>query len=298
MKRVFHYRCILSLNILLFLTSNCLGETNLGRLNLPITDLSQLISYSTPKSVPKNRLVIESYRKGEVAAQSTEPSKKGIIGCELDRKAEKAHIAGKKSLVNRTGKTLTIKMPATPAIFTSYRKKAEGGGAEYIYSGLLDNTEYHKVEVDYANDSPGIYLLNVRNGSILYANAGEHTMYYIQDRIILVNNSPTPPFGIVVVHLLDSGHEIELSCVSRMSGGPNRSGDFEGWDNKLYGKLEAWETGPEPRFQLSVKFPKPGGSAIADTNPVPVRFSYSSGKWHINVPKSNLEELSSRFSCW
>lgn len=124
-----------------------------------------------------------------------------------------------------------------------------------------------------------------------------------------------PPFGIVLVHLTEFGHEIELVCRSHMS---NRSGriidEFEGWGNKLYGKLEMWQNGSEPEFKLLVKLPEQGASArsdsllaptqfietgsVSDNSVVPMGFTLRSGKWHVNVPQSDQKRLSSRLSCW
>lgn len=126
-----------------------------------------------------------------------EQDKIQIIDCLLSKSDEKTHIAAHGDIVSRSGKTLRVKVLGKQVALENYVRPEtsdeDGDSAEYIYSGVLQNTAYHKVEVEYMHDSPWIYLINPDNGSALFANAGEHTVRHLSDRILLINNGFTPP---------------------------------------------------------------------------------------------------------
>lgn len=285
-----------------------------------VTDLSEMTSNTPPKDLPKKSIVfIQEKNTAKMKSTTTlDKNQIEILECELNKKTENVHIAAHKDTVSRSGKTLTVSIPGRRVALENYYKSGtpdeEGDSVEFIYSGTLEKTNYHKVEVEYMHDSPWMYLINSVNGSVLLANVGEHTVRRLNDRILLINNSLNPPFGIVLVHLSDLGHKVELVCRSHRSNKSSRIIDeFEGWDDKLYGKLESWQNGPEPKFQLLVKLPKQGASAskdsllaplqflnsgVSDSNVVRMEVTLVSGKWHIYVPKLGGGDLSSRLSCW
>ncbi len=293
--------------ILSILNSACfakdISQPNAG---YSVLNMSKSMSYSLSKTYSGQPITFEISNDGPDKASMTMKvqSSNYPIEPELDTKTEKKQIAMQNKIVTRTGRTLTIKRPsASPFVFKDYSKPAknnkEGDSQKYVYAGPLGGTGYHMVETTYMHDSPGTYFVNPNVDTMLYAHTSDHSVYLsANNRLLIINNSPNPPFGLVIASLSEKGHKIELHCTSHISNDPKLRSQFEGWDNKVNGEFKGWHESPEIGFDLLVKLPNTGENAKQNKDSLPVQFSFSSGQWHIFVPDTKQKHLSYRLSCW
>lgn len=93
------------------------------------------------------------------------------------RRYEAASIGREAAEVSRNGKRLTIKpQTSTPVAFADWNlpasAKADGDGTKHVYAGRLDNSRYHRVEVQFDHDAPGSFLVNPGNGKTAFVHNG------------------------------------------------------------------------------------------------------------------------------
>lgn len=298
---------IIVILILILLNSSCFAKDSSPSNSRPsVINLSEFISYTLSKTYQGQPITFETIKNDSEIANSIigKPSSNNIIEPEFDLKDEKTKIVRQKGIVTRTGKTLTIKrQSAPPFVFKDYlkpeKKNQEGDSQKYIYAGLLGSTGYHIIETEYMHDSPGTYFVNPNVDLILYAQTSEHSTFLsANNSLLIINNSLNPPFGLVMTSLSKLGHKIEFHCTSHISNEPKLRSQFEGWDNKLNGEFKGWHNDPEIGFDLVVKIPKTGEPAEHNKDSIPIQFSFSSGQWHIFVPDTKQNDVSSRLSCW
>ena len=287
---------------ILFIHVFCLNivqaDSSLAGQGAAVTNLSEYISYNHPKTDQDQPVMFEGGRDNRILSA---PSS-AIIESDLDTKSEKELIADQEEVVTRTGKILIIKRySAPPLVFKNNSRPGgmdhEGNSEKYTYAGLLGKTGYHKIEGSYMHDSTGTYLVNPHTDSTIYVQTGDHTIYLIGNKLLVVNNSLNQPFGLVITDISEKGHKVELHCISHISNDPRLLGKFEGWDNKLNSEFKGWQNKPEIGFDLEVNLP--AGHAVKQTkDSILMQFSFSSKQWHILVPITKQNSLSERLSCW
>lgn len=307
MNSYLYYKYCLLISALILSYSICFAEgIRVTKTSYPISDLSRIIAYTPSKEIAKRRIILQKMKSTQdIDKVLVQLSGKEIIESGAELKAEKALIADQNGTVNRSGRILTITRElAPPFIFENFSDREvrdhDGDSQDYVYTGMLDRTGYHMIEVIYMHDSPGTYFVNPKTGSMLYAHTGDHTLYLpsSNDRILVINNSLTPPFGLVVANIAGKEVSIELHCISHLSSNPEMRAHFEGWDNKLSSEFEGWRKKPEVGFELTVNLPKRAGSVKQKKESIAMQFIRSSGQWRIFVPDNLESSLSSRLSCW
>jgi hypothetical protein len=306
MSSYFNCKNCLLVSALILSNSICFAEDfRVSKTKYQVLDLSEIITYAPSKQIPKGRIILQGMKSTQgLDRVLVKPSTKEIIQSGVELKAEKALIADQNGTVNRAGRILNIMREfAPPFTFESFSnpgtREHEGDSQDYIYTGLLDKTGYHMIEVTYMHDSPGTYFVNPKTGSMLYAHTGDHTVYLSSnDRLLVLNNSLTPPFGLVVANIADKDVTIELHCISHISSNPKMRAHFEGWNNKLSSEFNGWLKKPEVGFELTVNLPESAESVKQKKESIAMQFIRSSGQWHIFVPDKQESSLSSRLSCW
>jgi hypothetical protein len=263
--------------------------------------MSNYISYKAGKKILKKPALVKNLDADSAGKILSDPLINELTNQISDLKAEKPLITDQANTVRRTGKSLIIKNNVVePFVFNDYYRKEtdnhEGDSSDYFYSGLLADTGYHIVTANYMHDSPGEYYVNLNNGSILYVHSGEHNVYlYSTHKLLVVNNSLTPPFGLVIINLTEKGHNLELQCLSYLNSA-SKNNQFEGWDNKLFSDFKGWSKASKIGFDLVIKVPM--SSKKQKFEFIPTRFIYQNNKWNILVQESQQNLFKSRLSCW
>jgi hypothetical protein len=272
------------------------------------TNLSEMISYNALETLQSKPITVFEKMETNSLADSILAIAPitDRVESSSDQKLEKKLLAKQKGVVSRSGKALIIKTQSgflvkLTNMFKPEGKDHEGDSQKYFYAGILASTGYHTVKVDYMHDSPGTYFVNPNTGSKLYAQTSEHSVFLSpNNRLLVINDSElNPPFGLVLAAISDQGHQIELNCISHKNSDPKQRGQFEGWDNKISSNFKGWHDKPEVGFDLVLKMPKSGASEKhKEESLIPIQFSFVSGQWHIFVPDSKINALSSRLTCW
>jgi len=293
--------------ILVLISSSCFAkDERQSKSSHSVINMSKLISYKNSKTEQRHSVTFETIKESSNINKKImeKPTSTNIIESDLDFKAEKTQISRQQGAVTRSGKILAIKRQSAPPFeFKDYyklgNKNQEGDSQKYIYAGLLGSTGYHKIEVEYMHDSSGTYFVNPNVDSILYAHTSDHSAFLSEsNRILIINNSINPPFGLVITRLSKAAHKIELHCISNANSESKQRSQFEGWNNKINGEFKGWHESPEIGFDLLIKLPNIGLNAEHNSDVIPIQFSFYSEKWHIFVPEAKQKHLSSRLSCW
>ena len=149
-------------------------------------------------------------------------------------RAERALIDADRTLVARTGATLTI----TPAHGEPLRfvdrsiaatKHADGDGVRHRYLGRVGAARLARVEVQFEHDAPGTFLVGADGGEVAFVhNGGDVTALAPDTRRIAVMNTLNAPAAIAIADLGDDGPRLALDCGARERGA-NVVATAKGW---------------------------------------------------------------------
>lgn len=120
--------------------------------------------------------------------------------------------------VNRDGKRLGV-VPAqgAPLAFVDWKvpatKSADGDEETHWYLGRLAGSGYHRVEVQFGQDSPGSFLVNPASGTTAFVHNGSDVAVPSPDGMHLATfNTLNPPLSMRVAALDASGPRLALQC--------------------------------------------------------------------------------------
>jgi len=257
------------------------------------TDIDSLIMHKSVKIPGSKELTIEKLSNSDATSILLKASNTDQITWLTDTTQENKLIRLHKTNVIRAGNTLTIKtLSGRPVKFRNMykpeRKTADGDSTKYFYAGMLASTGYHMVEAVYMHDSPGRYFVNSNTGSMLYANISEHSVFLSnKNKLLVVNGSSNPPFGLVLTSITEQRHKIELHCLgnNKTSGMPRIS--FKGW-------LQTADEG----FALVLSAGEPSKQNNRQQTSIPIQFKQISGAWHVYAAKNQIGDISKTFTCW
>jgi hypothetical protein len=106
---------------------------------------------------------------------------------------------------------------------------SDGDGEVHWYLGTLAGNAYHRVEVQFEQDSPGSFLVNPRNGKTAFVHNGDDVVAMAPDGAQLVTfNALNPPFNLRVAALDATGPTVQLQC-SASQDSPQMDILFKGW---------------------------------------------------------------------
>lgn len=214
----------------------------------------------------------------------------GILYPAGKKDQEQALIRQNAQVVRRSGKDLIISTSTGSQIkFLDWSEPttsvAEGDGESFIYAGVLRNSGFHKIDVNYEHDSPGSFLVDPSTDKILYVHGSElASISPNNQRLFIMNDGLNPPFGIIVFLLSDKGHGVELQCTGPRTGTPKIIPFFKGWHIKSYVGFDVvLIVGSEKEGQYEA---------------MPIRFSYENSKWHVFMPDPERQTKLTDFFCW
>jgi hypothetical protein len=262
-----------------------------------VLDVTERISYAWSENNKNMPIKFESWVDcGQNEGVNNIASALDLIEPTLNYKRENALISAQKGIVTRSGRSLKIKRGTlSPIVFKdALPKRGDAGDDErFVYAGLLGSTGYHRVEVNYKHDVPGTYFLRTDTDAMFYVHNGEYVPLLTKNGLMIIfGNSPTPPFGIIIVNLTGSKPKIQLQCVSHSA---TNDDVFEGWNNKVTSSLIAWRDLPEAMFDILLDIP--GKNEINKIDGVHIRFKFDS-EWHICMQPDDIPDVTSRLSCW
>lgn len=257
------------------------------------TDLGSFIMHKSTKIPGSQQLNIEMLSKNDATLILSKAENTDRMTWLIDPKIEKKLIESQKSNVIRTDNTLTIKTLSGKTIkfknmFKPESKTSDGDSTKYFYAGMLSSTGYHMVESEYMHDSPSRYFVNANTGSMLYSNISEHSVYLSnKNKLLVINGSYNPPFGLVLTAMNEQRHKIDLHCLghNKTSGMPGVS--FKGWFNTA-----------DEGFALVLSERESGKQNSKQQNIIPIQFKFLSGSWHIYASKNQITDISKMFTCW
>lgn len=207
------------------------------------------------------------------------------------RKAEKARIAAQSALVERAGKTLTIRTASgKTAEFRDrpppVRNDADADGELFIYAGRIGASGYHRVEERFQQDAPGSYLVAPGDDKTVFVPNGSYVEQLSPDGKWLLSMSPGDTRVLLVVLALDAdAPRVALMCDGNnvKNAGP---GTFKGWRD-----ASTFDVVLNP-LVLAPGTPGQGAATVVPTDPIALRFVSDAKAWHPTTPRpEKLAEL-------
>ena len=162
-----------------------------------------------------------------------------VFGCKPPSHAcsvarEKALIAAARGVARRDGKRLFVTPEhGEPAVYNDFvkpeTKTAEGDLERHWYLGRMAGSGYDRVEVEFGHDSPGSFLMNPRNGEVMFVhNIGDIAAPSPDGRLLIEFNTLNAPLSLRVAALDEAGPRLALLCAA-----PDRNQRltpvFKGW---------------------------------------------------------------------
>jgi len=147
---------------------------------------------------------------------------------------ERALLAASGGSVKRDGKRLVVEPQAgAPLEFIDWirptTKTADGDKEEHWYLGRAPGSGYERVEVDFDQDSPGNFLVNPKNGKVVFIHNGDDIAAPSPGGKSLVTfNSLNEPISLRVAALDESGPRLILQCQARQEQ-QRLTPVFKGW---------------------------------------------------------------------
>jgi len=136
--------------------------------------------------------------------------------------------------VKRDGKRLTI-TPSMGAATTfidwtqAGTATADGDEETHWYLGRLNDSNYHRIEVQFGHDAPGDFLINPQSGKVAFVHNGiDVTVLAPDGRELVTFNTLNPPLSLRIAALDRSGPRLVLQCEAS-KGGDKVTAQFKGW---------------------------------------------------------------------
>ena len=149
---------------------------------------------------------------------------------------EKTLIAATGGAVKRDGKRLVVTPEhGDPAFYDDFvkpqTKSAEGDLERHWYLGRMAGNGYERVEVEFGHDSPGSFLMNPRNGEVMFVhNIGDIATPSPGGLLLVEFNTLNAPLSLRVAALDETGPRLALLCAA-----PDRKQRltpvFKGWSD-------------------------------------------------------------------
>jgi hypothetical protein len=156
---------------------------------------------------------------------------------EKDRHArahERKRIASEHTVVSRRGDHLQILATSKTRVgFDDWQQEVRPGrdadSETFFYVGRLGASHYHRVEVQFGQDSPGSFLVNPKNGKTIFLHNGSDAVVLSPHGEWLLSMDPlNAPYMVTVTALDRDGPTLQLACW----GGPSATvvaASFRGW---------------------------------------------------------------------
>jgi len=153
---------------------------------------------------------------------------------------------------------------------------ADGDGETHRYLGRLPGSGYHRVEVEFAHDAPGSFLVNPANGKIAFVhNAADLVAPAPDGRHLVEFNADDAMRPLRVAALDETGPRLVLSC---QFGGDHSALAFKGWHDAA-------------SFDLLLT---PDRNAASVT--VPLRIARIGDAWQLRIAET-ARTVSAQFRC-
>ncbi len=181
---------------------------------------------------------------------------------------ERRHIETAGKSVQRSGNRLVVTPEqGAAAVFVDWRlpatKTADGDAETHYYLGRLHDGGYHRVEVQFDQDSPGSFLINPANGKVAFVHNGGDIVALSPDGQCIVDLSQFEVTHPLRVAALDAaGPRQELQCALAKE---KAAIQFKGWHDAA-------------SIDLVVK-----SGAEKDAVAIPLRLTPTAGAWVIAV---------------
>ena len=193
-----------------------------------------------------------------------------IYGCakpslSCSRQHERVLANATRGAVRREGKHLTIvPMRGMPVTFVDWiepaTRSADADEEGHWYLGRLPGSAYERVEVQFAHDAPGSFLVNPQNGKVAFVHNGADLVAPSPDgRLLLTWNSLNPPLSLRVAALDEAGPRLVVSCAAP-DRGDRLTPVFKGWRDAATFDFVV-ETG-EPTRRLAAELMRTGSQWV------------------------------------
>lgn len=162
-----------------------------------------------------------------------------IYGCAkpspaCSRQHESVLVSASGGAVRREGKHLVVvPMRGMAVTFADWiepaTRSADADEEGHWYLGRLPGSAYERVEVQFAHDAPGSFLVNPQNGMVAFVHNGADLVAPSPDgRLLLTWNSLNPPLSLRVAALDETGPRLVVSCAA-LERGVRLTPVFKGW---------------------------------------------------------------------
>jgi hypothetical protein len=212
------------------------------------------------------------------------------VAATASKSGEAKRIPGRRGGVTRTGKVLTIAARGgEPFMFRDWAKAAtrdaDADGEAYVYAGTLRGTGYHRVDVQFAHDSPGTFFVHPGSGRLAFVHVADDLTVLSPDkrRLLVLNNGLNPPFGLVLASLRQDGPAVRMHCQARP-------------EHRIYPSFRGWHSSPAVGFDLALTVRAPGDTEAYEA--IPLRFLYLNNEWRILAPDAERLLQLTGFNCW
>jgi hypothetical protein len=206
------------------------------------------------------------------------PFSETLFGCKEDstdcaKAAERTQIDTNSRRVARNGKQLVVTpVEGAAATFLDWTlpetKTADGDAETHYYLGRLVGSGYHRVEVRFGHDAPGSFLINPKNGKVVFVHNGGDIVAVSQAGWHIADFAAEDiQHPLRVAALDESGPRVELQCASASTGDKTEV-QLKGWHDPftLDLQLDTPAHAGQPAAHLALRLKRaPAGTWTAAT---------------------------------